>query len=35
MKPDREYADYLEDILYAIEKALSFVSGINYEQFSK
>lgn len=29
----REYVDYLEDILEAVEKAEEFVEGIDYETF--
>lgn len=29
----REYADYLGDILNAMDKAIEFVEGISYEEF--
>jgi uncharacterized protein with HEPN domain len=32
-KAEREYIDYLRDILRAIEKAESFVEGLEYEVF--
>lgn len=35
MMPEREYTDYLEDILNAIEKAASFIEGMKFEQFSR
>jgi uncharacterized protein with HEPN domain len=34
MKRDREYVDYLQDILDAIEKVEQFVQGMDFAQFS-
>ena len=34
MTPDREYVDFLSDILDAAKKALSFVAGMSYEEFA-
>jgi uncharacterized protein with HEPN domain len=34
MKTDREYTDYLKDILDAIEKVEQFVEGMDFEKFS-
>lgn len=33
MTPEREYTDYLHDILDAIEKAEQFTVGMDFEQF--
>lgn len=33
MTTEHGYADYLEDILEAIEKAFQFIDGLSYEQF--
>jgi uncharacterized protein with HEPN domain len=35
MKPGRSYRIYLEDMLQATEKALSFAEGIEYHTFEK
>ncbi len=35
MKHDREYSDYLEDILDAIQKVADFVGEMSFEQFSR
>jgi uncharacterized protein with HEPN domain len=35
MKKDREYSDYLEDILDAIQKAAEFIEEMSFELFSK
>ena len=35
MMPRREHADYLNDIMDAIEKIGQFISGMNYEEFSR
>jgi uncharacterized protein with HEPN domain len=35
MKLDRDYSDYLDDILDAIQKAADFVGDMSFEQFSK
>ncbi len=35
MRADREYRDYLQDILDAVTKAHQFVAGMDYEQFAK
>ncbi|MFQ5849645.1 MAG: DUF86 domain-containing protein [Candidatus Binatia bacterium] len=35
MKREREFADYLRDIVVAIEKAESFTEGMDYERFVK
>jgi uncharacterized protein with HEPN domain len=35
MKPGRSYRIYLEDMLLATEKALSFTEGIEYRTFAK
>lgn len=34
MKPKREFTDYLQDILDAIEKVEGFTQGMDYEQFA-
>jgi len=34
MKHNREYTDYLKDILDAIEKTQQFVDGMDFEKFS-
>jgi uncharacterized protein with HEPN domain len=34
MKTDREYTDYLKDILDAIKKVEQFVEGMDFEKFS-
>ncbi len=34
MKKDREYQDYLEDILDAISKASAFIAGMSFSEFS-
>jgi len=33
MTSDREYVDYLEDLLDAMHKSRQFVSGMRFEQF--
>ncbi len=35
MKRNREYTDYLKDILDAIEKIQQFVEGMDFEKFSR
>ena len=35
MSSEREYADYLEDILDAISKIAKFIKGMTFDQFSK
>jgi uncharacterized protein with HEPN domain len=35
MTDPRDYADYLEDILDACQKALSFVEGSDFDEFQK
>ena len=35
MSSDREYADYLEDILDAISKIANFIEGMTFDQFSR
>lgn len=35
MKEGREYSDYLEDILDAIQKAADFIGKMTYVQFSR
>ena len=35
MSSDREYADYLEDILDAISKIANFIEGMTFDQFAK
>ena len=35
MSSDREYADYLEDILDAISKIENFIEGMTFDQFAK
>lgn len=34
MKGDREYRDYLQDMLDAVSKALQFVADMDYQQFA-
>lgn len=31
--PDREYLDFMNDILQAMEKAARFVAGVSYDEF--
>jgi uncharacterized protein with HEPN domain len=33
MKPQREFRDYLQDILETMDKIERFVEGMNFEQF--
>lgn len=33
MRVERDYRDYLEDMINSIEEALSFTEGMNYESF--
>jgi uncharacterized protein with HEPN domain len=35
MSSEREYADYLEDILDAISKIATFIEGMTFDQFAK
>lgn len=35
MSSDREYADYLEDIIDAISKIAKFIEGMTFDQFTK
>ena len=35
MKSEREYVDYLYDILDAIEKAADFIEGMDFNHFSE
>lgn len=35
MKEQRDYSDYLNDILNALNKGLSFIKGMSLEEFSK
>jgi len=35
MSRDREYFDYIRDMLESSQKAIEFAAGINYERFSK
>jgi hypothetical protein len=33
MSPDREYFDYVRDMLGNSQKAIEFVAGMSYQQF--
>ena len=33
MKPEREFRDYLQDILETMDKVGRFIEGMNFEQF--
>jgi uncharacterized protein with HEPN domain len=35
MNSDREYVDYLEDILEPISKIANFIEGMTFDQFTK